>query len=192
MADFRIWVGVWADYNAGRLHGAWIDCDGKDADELQEEVNALLRSSRYPNVTVMHEGQEVLSAEEFGIFDSEGFPADCVGESTPLDKVAAIVEALESLEDHDAVGFRFLMWNEHDADPVEAAEKAPDVMWRAGSRRDAIEEYYEETYDLDSIPEPFRYHIDWDGLAYDAQQSGWLTSFDDQEEGHVQIFHAND
>ena len=52
MTDPRIYVACLASYNAGCLHGAWIDCEGKDADDIQTEVNAMLRASPWPNVTV--------------------------------------------------------------------------------------------------------------------------------------------
>jgi antirestriction protein len=49
----RIYVASLSDYNAGRLHGVWIDCEGKSGDEIQEEVSAMLRGSHYPNVEVI-------------------------------------------------------------------------------------------------------------------------------------------
>lgn len=125
-ADFRIYVAVLADYNNGRLHGAWIDCDGKDADDLQDEVNALLRSSLYPNVTVMCPDCEghtyiinastgsaetcttcrgrgaIRSAEEYAIHDHEGF-GELVSEYTSLAGVAEIVDILESCDDAAAL-----------------------------------------------------------------------------------------
>ena len=190
MSDLRIYVACLASYNNGHLHGRWIDCDGKDADDLQEEVNAMLRASPYPNVTVEHEGKEVPSAEEFAIHDHEGFPANSVEEYTPLSEIAAMVEALETLEDHERVGFRFLLWNNHGQDIAEAVEKASDVRWTKGSKVEALEEYYEETGQMEGIPDWVR--IDWDAVARDWEASGDLTSFDDPEEGRVQIFGAND
>ena len=91
MDEYRIYVASLSDYNSGNLHGVWIDCEGKDANELQDEVNAMLRASSYPNVMVdcpdrganHPDGFQVPSAEEYAIHDHEGF-GDLVGESTPL------------------------------------------------------------------------------------------------------------
>lgn len=46
----RIYVACLASYNAGRLHGAWIDAS-EDVSEMQKAINDILRTSPYPNVT---------------------------------------------------------------------------------------------------------------------------------------------
>jgi len=90
MTDYRIWVGCLAAYNNGNLHGEWIDCEGLDVSELQNAVNNILETSPEAN------------AEEFMIFDTEGF-GNFVGEYTPLSDVIAITEALTSVDDPDAL-----------------------------------------------------------------------------------------
>ena len=47
----KIYIACLASYNNGTLHGKWIDATS-DVDEMQEDANALLRSSEYPNVMV--------------------------------------------------------------------------------------------------------------------------------------------
>jgi len=37
----RIYVACLASYNNGVLHGSWIDCEGKGADELTGRIWAL-------------------------------------------------------------------------------------------------------------------------------------------------------
>src|SRR5436189_4774564 len=56
----RIYAATLSDYNAGRLHGAWIDAD-QDPEELQAEIDAMLAKSAEP------------VAEEWAIHDYEGF-----------------------------------------------------------------------------------------------------------------------
>ncbi len=104
MDEMRIYVASLSDYNAGELLGAWIDCEGKDADELQDEVSKILRASKHPNVTVEDPdtGKQVPSAEEYAIHDHEGF-GSLVGEYTPLSEVADIVEAIESADNAGAL-----------------------------------------------------------------------------------------
>ena len=43
----RIYVASLSDYNAGRLHGTWLDADVEAAD-LAEGVQAMLASSPEP------------------------------------------------------------------------------------------------------------------------------------------------
>ena len=45
----RIYVACLASYNAGILHGRWIDADSS-VDVMQEQVDAMLRESPEPNV----------------------------------------------------------------------------------------------------------------------------------------------
>lgn len=45
----KIYVACLASYNNGRLHGRWIDADSS-VDVMQEQVDAMLRESPYPNV----------------------------------------------------------------------------------------------------------------------------------------------
>lgn len=47
----RIYVACLASYNNGVLHGRWIDASD-DVETMQAEVSAMLRESRFPNVTV--------------------------------------------------------------------------------------------------------------------------------------------
>jgi antirestriction protein len=56
----KIYVASLSDYNDGRLYGRWLNAD-QTADELYEAVKSMLDASLMPN------------AEEWGIFDYEGF-----------------------------------------------------------------------------------------------------------------------
>ena len=48
----QIYVACLASYNAGVLHGEWIDLEGRDADDVRDEIARILRESPHPNVTV--------------------------------------------------------------------------------------------------------------------------------------------
>jgi len=43
----RIYVASLADYNAGRLHGCWIDAD-QSADAIRDEIAQMLAESKEP------------------------------------------------------------------------------------------------------------------------------------------------
>ena len=55
----RIYVACLASYNAGILHGEWIDAT--DADTIREAIQEMLKRSPTPG------------AEEWAIHDYEGF-----------------------------------------------------------------------------------------------------------------------
>src|SRR5260370_29884745 len=58
--DPRIYVAALSDYNAGRLHGAWINAN-QEPEELQAAITAMLAKAKEP------------IAEEWAIHDYEGF-----------------------------------------------------------------------------------------------------------------------
>ena len=76
----RIYVACLASYNNGVLYGRWIDASS-DADEMMEEVSAMLKASPIPG------------AEEWAIHDYEDFPD--LGEYAGLDAIAKFVELAE-------------------------------------------------------------------------------------------------
>ena len=62
----RIYAACLASYNAGILHGEWIDAD-QCADEIQDDVNKMLRASTQPNIIVncpFHDGEGYVWNEE--------------------------------------------------------------------------------------------------------------------------------
>ena len=77
----RIWVGSLADYNAGRLHGTWLDA-AVDTDELVDGVQRMLASSHESN------------AEEWGIFDFDEFGLYRVNEYDDLAHVAKVARGI--------------------------------------------------------------------------------------------------
>lgn len=141
MTPRRIYVACLAAYNSGILHGAWIDCEGKDADDLQEEVNAMLASSPVPN------------AEEWAIHDHEGF-GGLLGEYDSFDRVASLCEALE---EHGDAFLAFLAAFGENADP-EQFKEAYRGQW------DSVEEFAEDfavECGLADPDNPMYSFIDW-------------------------------
>lgn len=190
-AECRIYVACLASYNNGRLYGRWIDVDGKDADELREDVAEMLRGSPCPNVEVdcpacdggadepavpgsmcmTCEGSgKVPSAEEFAIHDHEGF-GRMVGEYTSLDDVAAIAEALTG---GDALAFRWLV-EDRSYSAAAAAEKAEDVRLFQSEGWNLAAEYAEDlAHDIYTEEElgPLASYIDWERYARDLKLGG--------------------
>jgi len=168
-ATCRIYVASLSDYNAGRLHGAWLDCDGKTADELQDEVNAMLAKSPEP------------VAEEYAIHDHEGFGHGLIEEYTPLSDVAAIVDVLERADDPDAL-LEFCEYFAADlteADTLERFEDAYCGQW------DGETEFAENLADdlgfLADVPDTIRFYFDYNAFARDLFLDGYTRT----ESGYV-------
>jgi antirestriction protein len=118
----RIYVASLSDYNAGRLHGVWLDAD-QDAVQLAEEVHGMLASSPEP------------FAEEYAIHDYEGFGRVQIGEYESLARVAALARGIV---EH---GEAFAAWASLDSstDPsLDRFEEAFRGTWAS------VEDYAEE------------------------------------------------
>lgn len=79
----RIYAASLSDYNAGRLHGTWIDVEGTtDPDEIRESIRVMLEQSPEPG------------AEEYEIHDHEGWEGlDPAGYS--LDELPEIARGID-------------------------------------------------------------------------------------------------
>ena len=119
----RFYAACLASYNNGVLHGAWIDAS-TDVDEMREEIAAMLRASKFPNVTVEcpETGEDVPSAEEYAIHDHEGLGQ--LGEYDSLETIAAIVDVLEEFDHMDSGDLAAILGDY--SDPSEAAEALRD------------------------------------------------------------------
>ena len=111
----RIYVASLSDYNAGRLHGAWIEA-GQDSDSLGMEITAMLERSKEPN------------AEEWAIHDFEEFGPVRLSEYESLERISAVAQGLEK---H---GKAFGYWANYvgtDLDKLQSFEQAYLGHWES-------------------------------------------------------------
>lgn len=156
----RIWIGSLADYNAGRLHGEWVDA-AVDPETLNNAVKDILDAS------------VELGAEEFAIFDYDEFGNYRPGEYEPLDQVAAVARGIA---EH---GPAFAAWAElHDGEPdmLGGFEDAYLGAWDSAEdwgREVLLDETLEAELDR-AVPDSLRGYvsIDYVGFARDAELSG--------------------
>lgn len=73
----RVWIGSLADYNAGRLHGEWIDAD-QEPDGIWAGINGMLRSSPTPG------------AEEWAVFDFDDFGPLRLSEYESVERISRL------------------------------------------------------------------------------------------------------
>ena len=177
----KVWIGSWADYNEGRLHGDWCDA-AVGTETLWADVQAILATSRDP------------TAEDFGIFDHEGFGGYQPGESDPLEHVALVARGIAEhgpafaayAELHDGepsmlASFQDAYLGEYDS----TTAWAESTMDQSGSR-ETIERLAEE-----QVGDLARYvRIDSEAWAQDAWLSGDIAVVH-RPGGGVWIFNAN-
>ncbi|HET6910676.1 MAG TPA: antirestriction protein ArdA [Mycobacteriales bacterium] len=161
----QIWVGSLTDYNDGRLYGAWIRAD-QEPDELRAAIAGMLAGSPWLAET----GEP---AEEWGIFDFDGFGSFPVDEFEDLDIVATVARGIAEhgpafaawadLHDGDLdmlVGFDDAYLGEYDSPEAWARETLGETALEA---------------ELDRlVPEGLRPYvvIDYAGFARDAEIGG--------------------
>jgi antirestriction protein len=172
----RIYVASLSDYNNGILHGEWLDADS-DPDELISAIQTILDHS--PT------GQ----AEEFAIFDFEGFGPWRLSEYESITMVTAVAQGMA---EH---GPAFAHWVDeveaNDSDDLMGFEDAYLGHW------ESVEEYAEELLTgsgmtIDAlVPDAYSAYvwIDYEGFARDLELSGDITT--SEGDGGVYIFEGH-
>ena len=157
----RIYVACLASYNAGTLHGTWIDLAGKTADDVQKEISEMLAQS------------PILRGEEWAIYDFEGFGPLRISEQQDI---AELAELAEAYEEH---GEPLLCWADNLGDIPEAIETFEDAFQgEYASPEDYAEEWLEGTGGLNGMPEDLRGYFDYEAFARDLRLGGDMTYLD--------------
>jgi antirestriction protein len=187
MSEIRIYAACLASYNNGVLHGRWIDADS-DVETMQSEIAEMLRESRFPNVTVKHPetGEEVPSAEEWAMHDSEGLPRS-FGEYCGLDKVAAFMELVDEFDHMDSDDLAKIVDN-WCGDVSEAADNVRDNFAGIYDNFKAYaDERADEMLDAHDIKDdhPLRQYFDYEYYSNDLAHS--MTTV--EVESGIAVFH---
>lgn len=147
----KIYVACLAAYNAGTLHGCWIDAT-QDAEDIHEEVKAMLAESPEPN------------AEEWAIHDYEGFEGVEIAEYTGIEQVSEIARFIE---EHGRLGAEVL---KNFGGDLEEARTAFDEY--AGAYRSLGDFAEELTGETTEIPKHIAPYVDYDAMGRDMEING--------------------
>ena len=172
----RIYVASLADYNDGRLHGAWLDA-ARPADDLRDDIDGLLARSPTPG------------AEEWAIHDYDGFGRLEIHEFTDLATVSRLAHGIEQYGEAFAALADWLGPAEATADRFERHYRG---TWESilAYVDDLLSDLGAEQY-LQDVPDWLRPYvrIDRDGLVRDLQLGGDIYVSD--VEGGVAVFDAH-
>jgi antirestriction protein len=159
----RIYVACLASYNAGKLHGAWIDAT-QDPEEIHAEIRAMLAESPEPG------------AEEWEIHDTDEFEKIEI-EKASIEKISEIAQALEEHGD-PFVAYVNNVGLEH------ASEANFMATFRGTYESAAV--YAEETLEdqLSSLPDTLRRYFDFAAYAEDLRHEAH-TFLEDSGQVHV-------
>lgn len=172
-----VYVASLADYNAGRLHGTWID-PARDLDDVHRAVSEMLSRSRTPG------------AEEYAIHDFSGFGRHVeMGEYTSLDRVHALALGIGEY------GMSFAAWWSY-VNPLSSDENELREHFQENYRGtwDTLEDYAEQYLDdigavriAEEIPtwiQPYL-ALDIGGFARDLVLGGDIVAIEDIHGIHI-------
>ena len=163
---YQIYVASLSDYNAGILHGKWIEIEDKDINDIQDEINQILADSPYAKKY----GEP---AESWAIHDFE-LGGIRISEYEDLKTIIAIVEALCEHGEAFAIYYNDVSDLESATSNFEEAYQGEyETMLAYGT------EIFDELY-AHSIPESLRGYIDYEAFARDLEAEGYYI-----EDGHV-------
>lgn len=132
----RIYVASLTDYNAGILHGAWVEAS-LPTEDMQASVDQMLADSP----TARRYGEP---AEEWAIHDYEGFgPHAHIAEYESLATVGALARGIAKYDE------AFVAWWSHDPPGAEGSEGDLDRRFEESYQGEysSLEAYGEQTLD---------------------------------------------
>ncbi len=174
MTEPRIYVASLSDYNAGTLHGVWIDAT-QEPDDILAEVQAMLAESP----TAKAEGS---TAEEWAIHDHEGFEGLEIDEHATFEEVSELAQAIA---EHGAAYAAYVDHvGHHYATPAGFEDQ---YLGEYDSAEDYAEEYIDSTGALESMPESLRDYFDYEKFARDLNYGGDIHVVDNPS-GGVWVF----
>lgn len=164
-SDYNIYVADLAAYNAGTLHGVWIDAT-QELEDIHEAIQAMLAASPEP------------FSEEWAIHDYDGFSGLGLGEYESLEHVHAIALFLE---EHGDLGKAVLS---HWCSDIDQAQQAlsDDYHGCFTSLADFAQALTEETT---SIPDNLAFYIDYEKMGRDLEINDVYTVTTAYDEVHV-------
>lgn len=163
--DINIYVADLAAYNAGTLHGVWIDATN-DLEDIQEQVQAMLAASPEPD------------AEEYAIHDYEGFGGYALSEYEGLEAAHKIACFIDEFPD-----FGGELLNQF-AD-LEEAQRAAEEDY-CGCYRSLAAYAQELTEQTTEIPQALAYYINYEAMGRDMALSGDVFTIETAfEEVHI-------
>ncbi|SHL85426.1 Antirestriction protein [Nitrosospira sp. Nsp11] len=151
-SEIRIYVADLAAYNAGYLHGVWIDaCD--DVSDIWKQIKTMLTAS------------PVEDSEEHAIHDYEGFGGYALSEYAGIETVHEIACFIAEYPD-----FGGELLSNFGGELEEAKTAAEDNY--CGCYQSLADYAQELTEETTQIPENLTYYIDYERMGRDMEMSG--------------------
>ncbi len=156
----RVYVACLASYNAGILHGKWVEVTSSE-EELLNEIKNVLNSST-------EEG-----AEEWAFHDHEYFEPFNVEEYTSTKTLCEYASVLLSLDQYDLEAFQKFEGDLNGKADEILENFHESYMGSHESEEEYAEYLFNECYE---IPEKARYYIDYKSFWRDLTYNGYYSA----------------
>lgn len=159
----RIYVASLSDYNAGRLHGVWLDA-AQDPAALYVGIAGMLAASKDPG------------AEEWAIHDHDGFGQNPLSEYEPIERVSLLARGITEHGEAFAA-----WWSVSDPTLAGLEELGNQFEEHYQGEWDSITDYAEHLLDelgateaLEAVPDWLQGYISLhiEGFARDLEMNG--------------------
>ena len=170
--ELKIYITDLAAYNQSHLVGEWVTLP-MDADELNEKVQEILKKgSDECGFNEIHEEYFITDYE----FENEKLFE--VSEYSNLIELNEKCQQCEELEEDDQKKLSYLI-DHAGYDFDDALEKYEEVtIYENTTLEEVVEEYIEQTINLDDLPAIISRNIDYKSIAYDFEISGEYEKID--------------
>ncbi|WP_078323613.1 antirestriction protein ArdA [Mycobacteroides salmoniphilum] len=179
----QIYVADLAAYNAGHLHGRWIDLEAYsfDPDEVHGRIKQILARG-----TELYGAETASVHEEFAIHDYEGFGPIKIGEYDSIEKVCALAETLDALEANgEQVPFEIFLDKVESLNSFDSLDDAVEAFREAYRGEQSLEDYASEYVhdcifpEVDHrIRETVETYFDYKAFARDMGYDGYTEVYD--------------
>lgn len=151
--DYKVYAACLASYNAGILHGRWIDAT-LGADHIREEIDAMLGESSQPY------------AEEYAFHDYE-MGGVRIRESEDIDRIAGL-GALLSEGDYPEDVIAHIADENKDADYDDLKDILDEAyVGEYQSLEDYAIQFCDDCCNLSDVPDYIKRYIDYASMARD-------------------------
>lgn len=158
----KIYITDLAAYNAGHLIGEWVSLP-MESEDLQAKITEILATGA--KVCDDNEHEEIFTT------DYECFM--CINEYDSIEKLNAIAEAVEGLDENELKAIRFLMDNNLVNGFEEAIECYEDVIIHENmTMEDIAYDFINECYGVDSLPSIIANNIDYEKIGRELEMDG--------------------
>ncbi len=155
---FAIYVASLSDYNAGILHGLWINLDHcEDLEDLKARVDHML----FLSPTAEKENRP---AEEYAIHGYEGFGENDISECTSLSEVWELYEDYSQADSDDNLEPYIAYKSYYSGDYSDFLDS---YKGRFASKEAFARQFVEEMEMLSNVNEFIQMYIDYEALSND-------------------------